>query len=169
MAETEQLPAASSSPRQGEFWGDCLSPIGPYTRRWPTREAVQSEPSCPLVQEPSRGGWEWKPSLKRNVATQQAPDPSVGISQRGHLSRTRTRHPTGWQSCCGQAPWLQDLQTSLRLCQSALVRAGSLSSCVCPQGALSKLGILSPLHTGSWHSVSPGLSPRAVSTGKGRG
>lgn len=31
------------------------------------------------------------------------------------------------------------------------------------------LGILSPLHTGSWHSASPGLSPGAVSTGKGRG
>lgn len=31
------------------------------------------------------------------------------------------------------------------------------------------LGILSSLHTGSWHSASPGLSPGAVSTGKGRG
>lgn len=78
VADTEQLPAASSSLCQGEFWGDCLSPSGPYTWRWPTQEAVQSEPSCPLVQEPSRGGWDWKPSLKPSVATQQALDPSMG-------------------------------------------------------------------------------------------
>lgn len=86
VAETEQLPAASSSLRQGEFWGDCLSPSGPYTRQWPTQEAVQSDPSCPLVQETSRGVWEWKPSLKPSVATQQAPDPSMGRLPEGHLS-----------------------------------------------------------------------------------